>query len=141
MSVDEATAHAFAHTAMAGRRYTPVGERVDGVVLYQYGTLLTEFLSEIAGLPLILRLAGRPYGYAKIAVWTEPAAGGTRVSVSLLTGLFHAEALRLTVDELIRAFDTAGTLLRAGEPFSGIDLPPASPGRPLAHRRWRSSRA
>ncbi|MGY4857624.1 hypothetical protein [Cryobacterium sp. AP23] len=141
VSVDAAGAHESARVAMARHRYTPVGEVVDGVAQYQYGTLLTEFLSEIAGLPLILRLAGKPYGYAKIAVWTAPVPDGTRLTVSLLTGLFHAEELRRTIDDLIIGFGAAGTLLRTGEPFSGIDLPAESPGQPYAHRRWRARRA
>jgi hypothetical protein len=140
VSVDAATAHETVRTAMAVRRYTPVGSGVNGVAYYRHGTLLSEFLSDAVAFSLIKWLMKRPIGYAKFAVWTEPAAGGTRVTLSLVTGYAHAAWLRLTIDDLITGFGAAGTLVRTGEPFSGIDLPDGSPGRPLAHRRHRGAR-
>jgi hypothetical protein len=135
VSADEATAHAVARAAMARRHYTPRGAVADGVALYQYGTLAREFFSDLLSLGLFARLVGRPDGYARIAVWTEPIDGGTRVSVSLVTGVFHAAALRTTIGELIQDFAAAGSLIRSGDAFSGLDLPPDSPGYPMAHRR------
>jgi len=140
VSVDDASTHAVARAAMARRHYTPRGATIGGVALYQYGTLAREFFSDLLSLGLFARLAGRPDGYARIAVWTEPIDGGTRVSVSLVTGVFHAAALHATISELIQDFAATGALIRAGEPFSGLDLPPDSPGYPLAHRRRSRAR-
>jgi hypothetical protein len=138
VSVDAATAHEAVRAAMARRRYTPIGEVVNGVNYYRHGTLLSEFVSDVVGFSLITWLTGRPTGYAKFAGWTEPAPGGTRVNVSLVTGYAHAAWFRLTVDDLINGFGAAGTLLGTSDPFSGIDLPDGSPGQPLAHRRRRA---
>jgi hypothetical protein len=136
---DAAGTHAFAHTAMARRGYTPRGPVDDGVAYYQYGTPVRQFFSDVLSFGIVRRLLGRPDGYALLAVWTEPVAGGTRVTVSLVTGLFHAAALHETLAELITDVDAAGALLQAGAPFSGINLPADSPGRPLAHGRSRTA--
>lgn len=136
---DAASTHAFAHTAMARRGYTPRGRVDDGVAYYQYGTPARQFFSDVLSFGIVRRLLGRPDGYALLAVWTEPIAGGTRVTVSLVTGIFHAAAVHETLAELINDVDAAGALLQAGAPFSGIDLPAHSPGRPIAHGRSRSA--
>jgi len=137
VSVDAATAHEFARRAMERHHYKRAGTVTAGVASYQWGTLLLEFLSELAGFGLILRLMGRHDSYARFAVWTEAEGEHTRLSASMVTGLFHADDFRVATLELIEEFDEAGMLVSASAAFSGIDLPNDSPGRPLAHRRRR----
>ena len=91
----------------------------------------------ILGLGLIFRFFGRSNEHARIAVWTEPLPAATRVTVSLVTGIFQAPAVHSTITELIDDLSAAGVLLQAGEPFSGIDLPANSPGQPFPRRRAR----
>jgi hypothetical protein len=135
VSADAATAHGFAHTAMTTHHYTQRGTVINGVAVYLYGTLLREFIFDALAVGLILRLMGRPDGFARIVVLTEPLENGTRVTVSLLDGVFHADHVRLTIEALIARFEERGMLRGTSEPFSGLDLPANSPGQPRPNRK------
>jgi len=137
VSCDAASALEFARVAMARHHFTPHGPVVEGAWMFRYSTLADEFLSDILGLGLIFRFFGRSNEHARIAVWTEPLPAATRVTVSLVTGIFQAPAVHSTITELIDDLSAAGVLLQAGEPFSGIDLPANSPGQPFPRRRAR----
>ena len=137
VSVDAAAALEFARAAMARHHFTPHGAITGGVWMFRYGTPIDEFFSDILGLGVFYRMIGRSDAYARIAVWTEPLATGTRLTVSLVTGIFQAPTVQTTITELIGDFTDAGVLIQAGEPFSGIDLPADSPGQPFPRRRAR----
>jgi hypothetical protein len=134
VAADAATVHGFAHSAMTTHHYTQHGDISDGVAVYLYGTLLREFVFDLFAVGLILRLMGRPDGFARIVVFTEPVVNGTRVTVSLANGVFHADHVRLTIEALITRFEERGLLLGTSEPFSGLDLPGNSPGQPRPDR-------
>jgi len=137
VSVDAATAHEFARRAMERHHYMRAGTVTGGVASYQWGTLFLEFLSNLAGAGLILRLMGRHDSYARFAVWTEAEGENIRLTASMVTGLFHSDDFRVATLELIEQFDEAGMLVSSSDAFSGIDLPKNSPGRPAAHRWHR----
>jgi hypothetical protein len=140
VSVDAARAHHLAAVAMNRHRYTLREQRTPDVALFQYGTVAREFLWDFLGFDAVAFFRGLPTEWAQIAVWTEPVAGGTRISVSLLDGLTHRTEVRMTIEDLIEGFRAEGVLLQVSEPFSGLDLPADSPGQPKPHRRSRQRR-
>ena len=137
VTLDPAAALEFARAAMAAQHFTPHGAVSNGVWMFRYGTPVDDFFSDVLGLSLIYRLFGRSDEYARIAVWTEALPAGTRLTVSLLTGLSQAPAVHRAISELIASLSIAGVVLQVGEPFSGLDLPSASPGQPFPRRRAR----
>jgi len=93
-----------------------------GVVRYRFGSPGAEFVSDALSLGLVLRVLGKPDGWAEIATWTAPSADGVRVSVSLVKGTFHAKKVRSLIVELIETFRADGTLVDASEMLSSRDL-------------------
>jgi hypothetical protein len=140
VSTDAVAAHRVAAAAMVRRHYSVRSTASPDVVFYQYGTGAREFWWDVIGIDLIMRLMGRPDGWAQIAVWTTAVPGGTRIWVALIDGVFHADAVRSTIDELVIDVRAAGILIAVGEPFSGLDLPADSPGQPNPRRKRRLAR-
>lgn len=129
VAADAATAHGFAHTALTRNHYKRRDAVTDGVAVYLYSTLAREFVFSMFAIGLVTRLMGRPDGFARVVVFTEPIANGTRLTVSLVDGVFHADNVRQSIEELITSVEDRGMLLGTSEPFSGLDLPQGSPGR------------
>ena len=130
VAADAATAHDIARAVLERRRYRADATPTGGVLVYEYGTRLGEFIDDMYSLGLVAYLLGRPTGYGRVAVWTEAVDGGTRLTVSLVTGRNHARSVHEVIAELIHTVAATGLLVQAGEPFSGIDLPADSPGQP-----------
>ena len=108
--------------AMARHDYTRHGADESGVTKYRFGSPGAEFVSDALSLGLVLRVLGRPDGWAEIAVWTRTTPGGVRLTVSLVKGTFHAAKVRSLIVELIEVFRADGTLLDASAPLSSVDL-------------------
>jgi hypothetical protein len=140
VATDAPTAHGAASVAMRRRHYSLREAASPEVLFYQYGTGAREFWWDVLGIDLVMRMMGRPNGWAQIAVWTTAVPGGTRIWVALIDGVFHADAVRSTIDELVNDVRAAGVLLAVGEPFSGFDLPAESPGQPNPRRKRRLDR-
>jgi hypothetical protein len=140
VAADAATAHDIARAVLVRRRYRVGAAPAGGVLVYEYGTRLGEFIDDMYSLGLIAYLFGRPTGYGRVAVFTEAVDGGTRLTVSLVTGRNHARSVREVVAELIHTVAATGLLVQAGEPFSGVDLPSDSPGQPVPGYRRRQER-
>jgi hypothetical protein len=140
VSVDAARAHDLAARALNRHRYTLREQRSPAVAFFQYGTPGREFLWDILGFDAVAFFRGLPTEWAQIAVWTEPVAGGTRISVSLVDGLTHRTEVRSTIDDLIADFRAEGVLLAVSDPFSGLDLPADSPGQPKPRRKRKQGR-
>lgn len=136
-ATDAPSAHRAAAVAMERRHYSLRDAPSPDVALYQYGTVAREFWWGMVGIDFVMRVVGRPDGWAQIAVWTTAIPGGTRIGISLRDGVFHATAVRSTIDELVADLHATGTLLAVSEPFSGLDLPADSPGQPKPRRKRR----
>jgi hypothetical protein len=135
ISADPAAIHARTASAMRRHLYRAHGPVVDGIARYRYMSPGSEFLSDMASFGLILNILGRPDSFAELAAWTEPSPDGTRLTISLAHGIFHAKRVRAMIVEIIEEFRVDGSLVNASPPFSGLDLPLDSPGRPS--RMWR----
>jgi hypothetical protein len=140
VAADAPTAHDFARAVLAGRHYRVEAAPAGAVLFYEYGTRLGEFLDDLYSLGVIAYLRGRPRGYGRVAAWTETIDGGTRLTVSLVTGYHHAKSVHAVIAEVIDAAAAAGVLTQVGAPFSGIDLPSDSPGQPAPGYRRRLER-
>jgi hypothetical protein len=140
VAADQRTVHEVAGAVLTRRHYRADFPPVGGAVFYEYGTGLGEFIDDTCSLGLIAYLRGRPRGYGKVAVWTEAVQGGTRVTVSLVTGYHHAQSVHAVIAELIERVQSAGVLMQVSVPFSGIDLPADSLGQPAPGYRRRQVR-
>jgi len=78
---------------------------------------------------------GRPNGWGRIVVFTEPADAATRVTISLTDGLQQRRNVRTLTAALIDTLTQRGILIATSEPFSSMDLPKDSPGQPYPSRR------
>jgi len=128
--------------AMQRHRYTPHESTADGVTRFRFGSPGIGFLADMFDVGLIRRIMRRPdESYAEIAAWTTPIENGYRLTVSLLSGLSHANEVRSLLVELIEIFRADGVLIDASPLFSGLDLPLDSPGRPSRLHRKRAGTA
>ena len=139
-ATNDRVAHDIARAVLERRRYRADATPTGGVLVYEYGTRLGEFIDDMYSLGLIAYLFGRPTGYGRVAVFTEAVDEGTRLTVSLVTGRNHARSVREVVAELIHTVAATGLLVQAGDPFSGVDLPSDSPGQPVPDYRRRQER-
>lgn len=128
VDADAATVHDVVGAAMARHNYKLHGTIVDGAATYRFGSPAAEFVSDALSLGLVLRLMKRPSGWAELAVVTEPATSGVRVTISLVHGVFHAKEARAMMVEIIDTFRRDGVLLTVSERFSSLDLPSESSG-------------
>jgi hypothetical protein len=127
---------------MQRHRYRPHDTTADGVTRFRFGSPGIGFLADMFDVGLIRRIMRRPdESYAEIAAWTTPIESGHRLTVSLLSGLSHANEVRSLLVELIETFRVEGTLVDASPLFSGVDLPLDSPGRPTRLHRGRAGTA
>jgi len=122
VAADDAAVRSVVDAAMLRHDYKRHDVGADGVTRYRFGSPGAEFVSDALSLGLVLRVLGKPDGWAEIATWTTPTAGGVRVSVSLVQGTFHAKKVRSLIVELIEAFRSDGTLVDASEMLSSRDL-------------------
>jgi hypothetical protein len=129
VSADADAAHSTVRAAMERHHYKPYGVMADGVARYRFLSPGVDFLSSALGFGVILRMMGRPTGWAELVAWTEPAPRGLRITVSLTEGVFHGKEVRTMITELIETFRRDGLLLDVSERFSSRDLPVGSPGR------------
>lgn len=130
VSLGPASVHEVVLAAMTRQRYRLHGDVAAGVGIYRIGSAAKEFLNLVLPVEIFSTMAGKPHGSAEIAAWTVPAPGGVRLTLSLRTGFPHAVVVRSVAAELIDEFRANGVLIQASEPFTGLDLPPDSPGRP-----------
>lgn len=135
VSVDAETAHAAVAAVVAQHDYSPTGTSAGDIRRYRFGSPGLEFLSDAVGFGLVLRALGRPDGWAELVAFTHAGDGGVRLTVSLVEGVFHARVVAAAIEEIVDTFRRDGVLVDSSEPFSGLDLPPDSPGRPRLHRR------
>lgn len=122
VDADAESVRAVVADAMARHDYTRHGADEAGVTTYRFGSPGAEFVSDALSLGLVLRMLGRPDGWAEIAVWTMPTPAGVRLTVGLMKGTFHAAEVRTLIVELIEVFRADGTLLDASAPLSSVDL-------------------
>ena len=130
VSMEPAAVHQIVGVAMARHRYRLCSDVSTGVGIYRTGSAAKEILNLVVPFEVFPFTAGRPHGSGEIAAWTEPAPGGVRLALSLREGFPHAVVVRAIAAELIEEFRANGVLIQASEPFTGLDLPPDSPGRP-----------
>ena len=135
VAADAETVHGIAHEVMVGGHYARSGDVVDGVAVYEHGTQWREYWFDVLNIDLVLQLMGRPNGWGRIVVFTEPADAATRVTISLTDGLQHRRNVRTLTAALIDTLTQRGILIATSEPFSSMDLPKDSPGQPYPSRR------
>lgn len=135
VSLEEGKVYEIVQIAMKRHHYSPHGEVVTGAGLYQFGSPVKEIIYDVLPLDPWFRMLGIPIGWADIAAWMVPVPGGVRLTVSLVKGVFHSKVVSEMAAELVEEFRVNGALIQASEPFTGLDLPLDSPGRPAAHRK------
>ena len=133
VTADVPTIQQMVHSSLKKNHYSRDASSTDNIFRYYHGNLVTEMVSNATGWDLIKMMAGRPTGFGQIVAWVEATADGHRLSLSLTTGVAQAKFISIIFDELVAQFSGTGQLLRVSEPYSGMDLPLESPGRPLMH--------